>query len=147
MITGGRTQGRGAAGFPVGCPSPGAPGQVRAAPAPATSNRACGSPAHGSPTPLTGGIRFVPPGLVGPGCEHGSLQAVQPAVVGRLVSEHGQGEAAPALVSLTEDQRQPVAGVLLDLVEADRGVAVAEIARPTPQEPVQVLSGRTGGEL
>jgi ABC-2 type transport system ATP-binding protein len=30
------------------------------------SNRACGSPAHGSPTSVAGGIRLFPPGPVGP---------------------------------------------------------------------------------
>jgi hypothetical protein len=75
MMSDGRTQGLLAAGFPVGCPSPGARGQVGSLPAPATSNRACGSPAHGLPTPFTAGIRFLPPGLVGPGCDHGSVRA------------------------------------------------------------------------
>ena len=32
------------------------------------SNRACGSPAHGSPTSFTAGIRCHPPGPEGPGC-------------------------------------------------------------------------------
>jgi len=32
-------------------------------------------PAHGLPTSFTVGIRCLPPGLVGPGCDHGSIQA------------------------------------------------------------------------
>jgi hypothetical protein len=139
MITDGRAQGLGAAGFPVGCPSPGAPGQVSATPAPATSNRACGSPAHGLPTPFTAGIRFLPPGLVGPGCNDGPTQAVQRASVRRLVGEHGQAEAASAFVPFADEQCEPIHGVLLNVVEADRGVAVAEIVSPATQEPVQVL--------
>src|SRR3954454_9676042 len=137
MMSDGRTQGLDAAGFPVGCPSPGARSQVGSLPAPATSNRACGSPAHGLPTPFTGGIRFLPPGLIGPGCDDGSLQAEQAALIGRPVGEHGHAEAAPALVPLTDEQRESVLGVLLDLAEADRGVAVAVVVRPATQEPVQ----------
>src|SRR6478736_876818 len=100
MITDGRTQGLRAAGFPVGCASPGVRDQVGATPVPATSNRACGSPAHGLPTPFTGGIRFLPPGLVGPGCDYGSIQVEQAALVRREVADDGQAEAAPALVTL-----------------------------------------------
>src|ERR1700758_4020559 len=139
MMSDGRTQGLDAAGFPVGCPSPGARGQVGSLPAPATSNRACGSPAHGLPTSFTAGIRSLPPGLVGPGCDDGSVEVEQPAVVGRLVGQHGPAEAASTFVSLTDEQRQPITCVLLEFVEADRGVAVAEIVRPTTQESVEIL--------
>ena len=41
------------------------------------SNRACGSPAHGSPTSFTAGIRLSPPGPVGPGRDDGSVEADQ----------------------------------------------------------------------
>jgi acyltransferase len=34
----------------------------RSVSSPRPSNRACGSPAHGSPMPFTGGVRFLPPG-------------------------------------------------------------------------------------
>ena len=57
----GRAQGLSSAGFPVGCATPGDLGQVIPFPAPATSNRACGSLAPGSPTPFTGGMRLLPP--------------------------------------------------------------------------------------
>src|SRR6266545_8279948 len=99
-------------------------------PAPATSNRACGSPAHGSPTPFTVGMRLFPPGLSRPGCDHGSCKADQPAPVWRQVSDHGPAEAAPAFVPLADEDRQAFACVVADLGEEDRGVAVAEVAAP-----------------
>src|SRR2546426_6021485 len=92
-------------------------------PAPATSIRACGSPAHGSPTPFTAGIRFLPPGLVSPGCDNDSVQADQAALVRRQVGDHGHAEAPSAFVSLPDKQRQPFQRVLPDLVEADGRVA------------------------
>ena len=39
------------------------------------SNRACGSPAHGSPTPFTGVFGRSPPGPVGPGCDDDAIDA------------------------------------------------------------------------
>src|SRR5882757_3586332 len=118
MITDGRTQGLCAAGFPVGCPSPGAPGQAVATPAPATSNRACGSPAHGSPTPFTAGIRFLPPGLVGPGCNNSSVEADQTALVGRSVGDYVQAEAPAAFVPLSDEDRQPFQCIVPDRIES-----------------------------
>ena len=56
--------------------------QVAPFPAPAASNRACGSPAHGSPTPFTGGIRLPPPVPEGPGSDDDSRQGDQPEPVG-----------------------------------------------------------------
>jgi hypothetical protein len=119
VITDGRAQGLGAAGFPVGCPSPGTPGQASATPAPATSNHACGSPAHGLPTPFTAGIPFLPPGLVGPGCDHGSMQAEQSAPVRRLVGEHGRAEAASAFMPVADEQGEPIGGMLLPDLRQD----------------------------
>src|SRR6266511_6282426 len=113
MIFDGRAEGLHAAGFPDGCALSRARGQVVTAPAPATSNRACGSPAHGLPTPFTAGIRFLPPGLVRPGCDHGPTQAVQPASVRRLVGEHGQAEAASAFMPFADEQHEPIPDVLL----------------------------------
>ena len=46
------------------------------------SNRACGSPAHGSPTSFTAGIRSSPPGPVGPGGDDDSIKADQAELVG-----------------------------------------------------------------
>jgi hypothetical protein len=43
----------------------------------ATSIRACGSPAHGSPTFFTAGIRLAPPGPAGPGCDDSSSERDQ----------------------------------------------------------------------
>ena len=63
-----------------------------------------------------------------PGCDHGPIQAEQPAVVGRFVGEHGPAEATPALVPPTDEHREPIVHVLLDRAEAGCGVAVAEIA-------------------
>src|SRR5260370_37454000 len=79
MMSDGRAQGLSSAGFPVGCATPGDLGQVIPFPAPATSNRACGSPAPGSPPPFTGGMRFLPPGLVGSGRDDDSRHADQAA--------------------------------------------------------------------
>src|SRR5688572_23290156 len=46
------------------------------------SNRACGSPAHGSPTSFTAGIRLLPPGPVRPGGDNGSIQVDQAQLIG-----------------------------------------------------------------
>jgi hypothetical protein len=85
------------------------------------------------------GIRFIPPGPVGPGCDHGSTQAHQPATIRRQVTDNGHAKAASAFVSLADEQCEQVVDVALELAEAGRGVAVAEIARPAPQKPVQVI--------
>lgn len=75
MSTDGRARGLDFAGFPVRCAPSCVRGQVVAPPAPATSNRACGSPAHGSPTPFTARVRLLPPGLVGSGCDDGPISS------------------------------------------------------------------------
>src|SRR5437879_10843607 len=103
MITDGRTQGLHTAGFPVGCASPDARGPAVPSPAPATSTRACGSPAHGLPTPFTAVIRFLPPGLSRPGRDHSPMQTQQPAPIHRLVAQDGPAEAASAFVPLTDE--------------------------------------------
>src|SRR5947199_10625520 len=105
MMSDGRAEGLHFAGFPDGCALSRARGQVASPPAPATSNRACGSPAHGSPTPFTAGIRFLPPGLVGPGRDNGSVEVDQAALVGRSVGDHVQAEAPAAFVSLPNEDR------------------------------------------
>jgi hypothetical protein len=46
------------------------------------SNRACGSPAHGSPTFFTGGVRLDPPGPVGSGCDDDAVEGDQAELVG-----------------------------------------------------------------
>src|SRR6266496_391160 len=146
MIFDGRAEGLHAAGFPDGCALSRARGQVSTAPAPATSNRACGSPAHGSPTPFTAGIRLLPPGLVGPGCDNDSVEADQTALVRRQVADHGHAEASSAFVPLPNEQRQPFQRIVPDLVEADSRVAVAEVLRPATQEHVDVPHHRLNTE-
>ena len=56
-----------AAGFPAGCATPVSLARSAPFPVPAASNRACGFPAHGSPTPFTAGFRSFPPVPEGPG--------------------------------------------------------------------------------
>src|ERR1700752_5376264 len=123
MMPDGRPQGLYSAGFPVGCATPGDLGQVIPFPAPAASNRACGSPAHGSPTPFTAGIRSFPPGLVRPGRDDSSSQADQAALVRRPVGDHVQAEGPPPFMPSADVDRQPVQRVLPDLVEAEGGMA------------------------
>src|SRR5437667_12241509 len=127
MMSDGRAEGLHSAGFPDGCALSRARGQVASAPAPATSNRACGSPAHGSPTPFTAGIRFLPPGLVGPGCDDDSVEADQAALVGRGVGDHVEAETPAAFVSLPDEDRQPFQRIASDQVEPVYGVAVPEV--------------------
>ena len=50
-------------------------------PAPATSNRACGFPAHGSPTSFTAGIRPCPPVPEGTRSDDGSTEPDQGVLV------------------------------------------------------------------
>ena len=68
------------AGFPSGCPTSVAL-TSRSVSNSRPSNRACGSPAHGSPTSFTAGIRCHPPGPEGPGCSNNSIKADQPEAV------------------------------------------------------------------
>jgi hypothetical protein len=91
------------------------------------SHRACGSPAHGLPTPFTASIRLFQPGLVRPGCDHDSRQADQPAPVRRLVGEHGQAAAPSAIVSFPNEERQTFGRVGTDRVETVAGMAGGEL--------------------
>ena len=50
---------------------------------PRRSNRACGFPAHGSPTPFTAGIRLVPPGLPALGATTIPYKLIRPNSAGR----------------------------------------------------------------
>src|SRR5436305_8139265 len=117
MIIDGRAEGLHSAGFPAGGALSRARGQVVTAPAPATSNRACGSPAHGSPTPFTAGIRLLPPGLSRPGCDGDSVQADQAQVARRCPEHHLPSEVTAAAVLLADEQRQPRPRILPDLAE------------------------------
>jgi hypothetical protein len=136
MITDGRTQGLRAAGFPVGGASRGVRGQVAISPVPATSKRACGSPAHGLPTSFTAGIRFLPPGLVGPGCDTVSIEADQAAVVRRAVGDHVEAEASALLVTLTDKDRQPSA-------PASDDELTKQVVNHSHEQP-PIPTGRTG---
>ena len=139
--TDGRSRSLCSCGFPRGGPTPVAlAGDSFSSSRP--SNRACGSPAPGLPTPFTAGIRSFPPGLVRPGCDDDSRQADQSTSVRRLVGEHGQAEASSAFMSLPDEQRQTFGRVITDRVEAGGGVAVAKIGHPAAQEHVHVLHDR-----
>src|SRR4029077_13657273 len=110
----------------------------RSVSSPRPSNRACGSPAHGSPTPFTGGVRFLPPGPVGPGCDDDAVEADQTQIVARAI-DLGESEGAPPLVAFGGEHREPHHRVASDLIEGVGGVPVAEIARPAAQEQVDLL--------
>ena len=91
-LSGERSRSHFSPGFPCGplhCGDhwPGAP-----FPAPAASNRACGSPAHGSPTPFTAGIRPCPPVPEGPGVDDDSRQGDQSELVRGLEGDHRPAE-------------------------------------------------------
>jgi hypothetical protein len=89
------------------------------------SIRACGSPAHGSPTFFTGGVRLDPPGLVGPGCDDDAIEGDQAEIVGRSV-ELIEAPSPAALVPLGHEQGQPHQRILSDLAEGVGG-AVKEV--------------------
>ena len=74
-------EGRGLARFPlVAAPFP----------VPSPSNRACGSPAHGSRTSFTDGIRFAfTPTPQGPRSDYASMQVNQPQAIARC-QQRGQ---------------------------------------------------------
>src|SRR6476620_6424937 len=93
----------------------------RSVSSPRPSNRACGSPAHGSPTSFTGGVRFGPPGPVGPGCDDDAVEADQSQIVTRAI-DLGESPGAPALVAFRDEQREPHHRVASDLIEGVGGV-------------------------
>ena len=113
-----------AAGFPVGCATPVSLARSAPFPVPATSNRACGSPAHGSPTSFTAGIRSFPPGLPGPGSDGDPVQADQAEFARGCAEHHVPAEVAAAAVLLADEQREPQLRVVPDLAEAAGRVAV-----------------------
>src|SRR3954454_6541831 len=122
MMSDGRAEGLHSAGSPGGRALSRAHDQVPTPPAPATSNRACGSPAHGSPTPFTAGIRFLPPGLEGPGRDDSSMEVDQAALVRRQAGDAFPAVSPAAFVSLPDDDRQPFQRIVSDLPEAYSGV-------------------------
>src|SRR5258707_11687858 len=76
-------------------------------PAPAASNRACGSLAHGSPTPFTAGIRLAPPVPEGPGVDDDSRQGDQPELIRGLEGDHRPAEVTRAAAALADQPCQP----------------------------------------
>ena len=62
-----------------------------------------------------------------------------------LVGQHGPAEAAPAFVPLADEQCEPKTCMLLDLAEAGRGVAVAEIARQPRRNLLRSLTTSSTG--
>ena len=131
-----------AAGFPAGCATPVSLARSAPFPVPATSNRACGSPAHGSPTPFTAGIRLLPPGLPRPGRDSDSIQADQAEFARRGSEHHLPSVVAAAAVLLADEQREPHPRVLPDRAEAAGRVTVPEVPGPAAQEHVHVLRDR-----
>src|SRR5664280_1266615 len=97
---------------------------------PRPSNRACGSPAHGSPTSFTAGIRRHPPGPEGSGWGNGPDQVDQPELVWRGEGHDPPPEGSAAAVTLGEEYRHPHPGVPADLVEVVGGVAIPEVRGP-----------------
>ena len=88
-----------AAGFPVGCATPVSLARSAPFPVPAASNRACGSPAHGSPTPFTAGIRLSPPG------EAAALPITAGCAVLRLNRYYGRLRRPPGQPSTSRGHR------------------------------------------
>ena len=77
---------------------------------------------------------------VGPGCDNGSVQADQPAdgpPTRRPAPD--QPKPRPRWCRLPMNTASRITACCSDLVEAGRGVPVAEIARPAAQEPVDLL--------
>ena len=71
------------------------------------AHRACGSPAHGSPTFFTAGIRLSPPGPVGPERDDESVEIDQPHAVVQEVGHRRHPISAGALVAFGDQHRLP----------------------------------------
>src|SRR6266704_5716801 len=125
--------------FPGRLSHPSARHLVATFPAPAASIRACGSPAHGSPTPFTAGIRLPPPGPVRPGGDNDPNKAGQTQPGGCANAHQPSAEPAPPAVALAEEQSQPHLRVPVQLREAAGRIAVLEIRGPAVEEPVDLL--------
>src|SRR5580698_8190197 len=103
------------------------------------SNRACGFPAHGLPVvSRAAALRaLLPEGLLG--VAHGSPQAMKTDVL-EVFARPARRFACLELPALALDAKgsQPPVDVAIELVEARRGVARAEVVSPSPQHGVQV---------
>jgi len=80
--------------------------------------RACGSPAHGSPTPFTTGIRLPPPVPEGPGGDDVPRKTDQTQMVRGGIRHHVPSKATGAFVAFADEQRHPHPHVLPDHTEA-----------------------------
>src|SRR5215218_2661794 len=112
-------------------PAPRGAADWREAPPAAASNRACGSPAHGSPTSFTGWHTraWVAPFRSGDGC-----RAESPTR-----GEAGDPVAAVESVLGAGEDREALVDVGVDLGELPRRVAVAEVIAPAAQRAVEIL--------
>jgi hypothetical protein len=90
------------------------------------SIRACGSPAHGLPTPFTAGIRHHPPGPERPGCDNGSVKADQSELIIGREGDNPASERSGAAMLLREEPRNPHQRVTPDLLEAQSRVPISE---------------------
>ncbi len=88
------------------------------------SNRACGSPAHGSPTPFTSGMRRP--------VTNRSAETINAEAVGPRVVEASAPVPALEPVLGAGQLRQPLVDVAVDGTEFARRVSEAEIA-PQPR--------------
>jgi hypothetical protein len=84
----------------------------------ATSNRACGSPAHGSPTFFTAGIRLSPsPRPMRARSDDDSVEIDQPEAVRGLEGQDRPAVAAATLVALGHMRRHAAGRVVADRAE------------------------------
>ena len=132
--------------FPARLSHSGGRGQACSVSGSRPSNRACGSPAHGSPTSFTAGIRSFPPGPEGSGCGDDPVKADQAELVGRGESNHGPAEPSTTPMPLGQEQRQPHPQVPGDLVEVPRRVAEPEVCGPAADEPVDLGHDHLDGQ-
>src|SRR6476659_3923671 len=127
--------------FPLGCSSS-LPWPGCSVSSPRPSNRACGSPAHGSPRSFTANIRRSPPGPERPGGIDSSLKTDQAELIIGGVEHHRTTESPTTFVTLGEESRQPHQRILSDLREPHRRVPIAEVARPSTKEPIHPFHDR-----
>src|ERR1039458_10242587 len=104
----------------------------------ATSIRACGSPAHGSPTPFTAGFRLGPPVPEGAGCDDGPVEVDQSHVVGRPVMDDRPAEPRRPFVPLGDKAGEALERIGADLGEVPAGGPISEVTRPAARKPIQL---------
>ena len=105
----------------------------------ATSIRACGSPAHGSPTSFTAGLRLGPPVPEGAGRDDGSVEVDQAHVVGGPVMDDRPAEPRRPFVAPSDKAGEALERTGADLGEVPAGVLVAEVTCPTAQKPIELV--------